>query len=124
MSEEKPERKVIHRRKIIGLKVYDAEARYIGDVADLGIPLGTVEGVYLVVRTIAGTTIEVPWKDVAKVGDIVLLSKTIELPKVTPKPTEVKPTTPRICPWCGKPATWIEQYKRWYCYNCGKYLPP
>jgi len=29
--------------------------------------------------------------------------------------------TPR-CPTCGKPATWIPQYKRWYCYNCQKYL--
>jgi len=28
----------------------------------------------------------------------------------------------RICPQCGKPATWIPQYKRWYCYNCQKYL--
>ncbi len=26
------------------------------------------------------------------------------------------------CPTCGKPLTYIEQYKRWYCYNCGKYV--
>jgi len=29
-----------------------------------------------------------------------------------------------MCPKCGKPATWIEAYKRWYCYNCREYLPP
>jgi hypothetical protein len=29
----------------------------------------------------------------------------------------------RYCPDCGQPATWIEQYKRWYCYKCKKYLP-
>jgi len=28
----------------------------------------------------------------------------------------------RYCPNCGQPATWIEQYQRWYCYGCQKYL--
>jgi len=27
-----------------------------------------------------------------------------------------------VCPKCGKPATWIEQYKRWYCYECKEYV--
>jgi hypothetical protein len=25
------------------------------------------------------------------------------------------------CPTCGKPLTWINEYSRWYCYNCRKY---
>ncbi len=29
--------------------------------------------------------------------------------------------TPR-CPTCGKDATWIEQYKRWYCQECKQYI--
>jgi len=28
----------------------------------------------------------------------------------------------RFCSDCGQTATWIEQYQRWYCYNCEKYL--
>jgi len=28
----------------------------------------------------------------------------------------------KFCPTCGKEATWIEQYQRWYCYSCQKYL--
>jgi len=28
----------------------------------------------------------------------------------------------KICPYCGKPATWIPQYRRWYCYNCQRYI--
>jgi len=28
----------------------------------------------------------------------------------------------KICPFCNKPATWIPQYRRWYCYNCRKYI--
>lgn len=27
-----------------------------------------------------------------------------------------------MCPKCGKPATWVEAYKRWYCYSCQEYL--
>ena len=27
-----------------------------------------------------------------------------------------------LCPKCGKPATWIEQYQRWYCYECKEYI--
>jgi len=46
----------------------------------------------------------------------------------TPKGAPPKATVPagqkaRFCPDCGQPATWIEQYKRWYCYKCKKYLP-
>ena len=34
---------------------------------------------------------------------------------------QAKPAV-RYCPSCGQPATWIEQYQRWYCYGCQKYL--
>ena len=27
-----------------------------------------------------------------------------------------------MCPKCGRPANWVEQYKRWYCYDCKEYL--
>ena len=33
-----------------------------------------------------------------------------------------QPQGPPKCPRCGNPATWIEQYKRWYCYTCKEYL--
>jgi len=55
-----------------------------------------------------------------------ILSPTI----VPAKRIEVKETEPPkeagqtpMCPKCEKPATWIEAYKRWYCYNCQEYLP-
>ncbi|MEW6070294.1 MAG: hypothetical protein AB1485_06725 [Candidatus Thermoplasmatota archaeon] len=25
------------------------------------------------------------------------------------------------CPFCGEPLSFIEQYKQWYCYRCGRY---
>lgn len=29
---------------------------------------------------------------------------------------------PQACPTCSGPATYIQVYDRWYCYNCGEYL--
>jgi endogenous inhibitor of DNA gyrase (YacG/DUF329 family) len=34
------------------------------------------------------------------------------------KPSEMS----RFCPTCGKKATWVDEYQRWYCYNDKKYL--
>jgi hypothetical protein len=57
----------------------------------------------------------------------------VAAPRAAPQPAA--PKTPptqaaapagqkaRFCPDCGQPATWVEQYKRWYCYKCKKYLP-
>lgn len=48
---------------------------------------------------------------------------------VPAKRSEAKAKPPKaagqvpMCPKCGKPATWIEAYKRWYCYSCQEYLP-
>jgi len=44
--------------------------------------------------------------------------KKITFRTVSASPSSGTPT----CPRCGKPATWIEQYKRWYCYDCKEYL--
>lgn len=40
-----------------------------------------------------------------------------EAPPPPPPPTGVTPT----CSTCGQPLTFIQQYGRWYCYNCKKY---
>ncbi len=54
------------------------------------------------------------------------------VPAAAPKAAPAQPAaakaapaaqTARFCPDCGQPATWVEQYKRWYCYKCKKYLP-
>jgi hypothetical protein len=28
----------------------------------------------------------------------------------------------QICPTCGQPLTFVQQYNRWYCQNCKKYI--
>jgi hypothetical protein len=44
----------------------------------------------------------------------------------SPSPTPPPPPPPlapvaQMCPTCRKPLTFIQQYGRWYCYNCKKY---
>ncbi|HZY71170.1 MAG TPA: hypothetical protein VFF67_09375 [Thermoplasmata archaeon] len=38
-----------------------------------------------------------------------------------PPPAASAPAVPN-CPRCGKPATWVPQYSRWYCYTDAQYL--
>jgi isoleucyl-tRNA synthetase len=42
-----------------------------------------------------------------------------EIMDVMDRPLPQEP--PRACVTCGKDLTYIEEYKRWYCYNCKKY---
>ena len=45
-------------------------------------------------------------------------------PGFVPNPvsTQVSSELPQMkCSNCNGPLTWIEQYKRWYCYKCSKY---
>lgn len=119
----------VSRSKILKMQVYTPSGKYVGIVEDIGFEPGTTE-IKLFIKTRAGTTLTVDWTDVKTVGDIIILGKEVEIPKAV-TPTAVTPTTTpttapiekEICPYCGKPATWIPQYKRWYCYNCRKYLP-
>jgi len=38
-----------------------------------------------------------------------------------PPPPPPPATATQPCPTCGQPLTFIQQYGRWYCYNCKKY---
>jgi len=119
------------------MQVYTPSGKYVGIVEDLGFEPGTTE-IKLFIRTRAGTVLNIDWTDVKTVGDIIILGKEVEIPKApatpavttttpttttpTTTPTPTTPTEKKICPYCGKPATWIPQYKRWYCYNCRRYI--
>ncbi|HYK92891.1 MAG TPA: hypothetical protein VEY07_02470 [Thermoplasmata archaeon] len=57
-------------------------------------------------------------------------------PAASPYPAAAAPTAPvaaapaaapapmgaPACPRCQRPATWVAQYSRWYCYNCAQYI--
>ena len=39
-----------------------------------------------------------------------------------PPPPPPPPSSPRFCGNCGKPLEFIQQYNRWYCRNCQRYI--
>ena len=108
--------KEIEKAREEALRRLSEKARALGANAVVGIDFETTEILegFIVVNAI-GTA-------------VVLEPASPEVPPLpTPAPTAAAPPKPaekaRVCPWCGRPATWIEQYKRWYCYHCGRYLP-
>lgn len=40
---------------------------------------------------------------------------------LVPSPPSPQSTVAQMCPTCGQPMTFMQQYGRWYCYNCKKY---
>ncbi|MBO3800634.1 MAG: PRC-barrel domain-containing protein [Candidatus Brockarchaeota archaeon] len=115
--------KGIPQSKLVGMQVYDPDCLFIGTVKELGIVPGE-GGITLYVSTKAGSVVEISWSDVKTIGDIILLSKKVEIPQpaVAPQPVQAAQPVAPNCPKCGKPATWIPQYKRYYCYTCKQYL--
>lgn len=44
------------------------------------------------------------------------------IPRMSRAPPPPPPmATAQLCPTCGKPLTYVQQYDRWYCANCKKY---
>jgi len=46
----------------------------------------------------------------------------VTAPYKTKEPESVVSEEEKICSGCGKPATYIDEYRRWYCYSCQKYI--
>ncbi|MEM3530504.1 MAG: PRC-barrel domain-containing protein [Nitrososphaerales archaeon] len=113
------ERKTITKEKIIGMQVINSEANLIGLVKDVSFAVGETK-MYMVVELKDGKIQEFPWEDIQAVGDFVLLKPKPKIEVITPTPSTQ--TAQPICPTCGKPLTYIQQYKRWYCYNEQKYV--
>lgn len=112
--------------KVVGMQVVDGDARLIGVVKDVSFAVGESR-MYLVVELKDGKIQEFPWEDIQAAGDFVLLRPKPKIEAVTPTPTVTPTQAPAaqaqtLCPTCGKPLTYIQQYKRWYCYNEQKYV--
>lgn len=113
--------KTVGRSKIIGMHVYGPDAVFIGTVKDIEFTLGEGKP-HLAVETRYHTLIKIGWEKVGAVEDIVLLREPVKVEAPPTTEASTQPVAKEICPSCGKQATWIQQYKRWYCYNCRKYL--
>lgn len=134
----------VSRSKLVGMQVYNPDGTFVGTIEDIVLPLGEGE-ISLQVMTRAQKTETIGWSKVGSVGDIVILKEKVEVP-VSAGKTAAPPPTPAVapaappaeekkgfgglfrkkekplCPTCGKTLTFIDQYQRWYCYNCGRYV--
>jgi hypothetical protein len=50
------------------------------------------------------------------------MDKSFTMPAFETPPPRPPPSSAPICPTCGNPLTYIQQYQRWYCYKEQKYV--
>ena len=102
----KPQRESsVSRDKLVGMTVIDGKGNLVGTVKDIGFTVGKA-GISLSVETKAGEVQEISWDEIQGAGDFVVL----------------KPPAQPTCPTCKGPLSYVQQYQRWYCYKCQKYV--
>ena len=67
------------------------------------------------------------WTSTRIVHEYIPATIILEVPEYLPPPVEqggqgADPEVP-ICEECDQPMSYIDQYQRWYCYDCKEYLP-
>jgi sporulation protein YlmC with PRC-barrel domain len=115
--------KSVTKDRLIGMKVIDGEGNLVGTVKDVGFTVGK-PGISLSVEDKAGEIQDVPWENIQGAGDFVILKPETGTQTVTPAPTLAQPAQQAqpTCPTCKGPLSLIQQYQRWYCYKCQKYV--
>ena len=137
------------RNELIGKRAYNPDASLIGEISDVGFSVGVNEPA-LIIRINDRVSIELPWEFVGHAKDIVLTKEAINVDnckqivstdssadsrvqvespqrsgpqqtQTTQEPLDVRGAQ-KHCPKCGKKASWIDQYSRWYCYKCKVYI--
>lgn len=115
--------KALTKDRLIGMQVIDSEGNGAGTIKDIAFTVGKV-GMTLIVETEKGQDKEVPWEQIQAAGDYVLLKPSATQtfgPQTVAQPQQAQTQQP-ICPTCGGPLTYIQQYQRWYCYKDKKYV--
>lgn len=115
MSKSQKE-KTVTKDKLIGMKVIDGEGNIVGTVKDVAFVIGKT-GVSLSVESKSGEPQEIGWEQIQAAGDFVILK-----PGEDQAPTPPETEAPHVCPTCKGPLSYIQQYQRWYCYKCQKYV--
>jgi len=110
--------KAVPREKLIGMQVIDTRGAIVGSVKDVSITVAKGD-ISLVLSTKWRTEIEVPWRDVQAVEDVILLSKPIERPPAPPtvpaQPQVTQGPSQISCPRCNASAPSAAKY----CPKCG-----
>lgn len=85
---------------VIGLSVYDSEARRVGIVKEIGIQAGQ-SGIILAVTKMDGSTAIVKWEEIRKIGEIVLLGGEVSSELRCPKCGNANAPSSKFCETCG-----------------------
>lgn len=120
MSENKG--KYVAVQRVIGMQVIDLKGTVVGNVKDVSVDLDERD-MALLVTTRSRTELNVSLDDVKSIEDVVLLSKTIEIPKpetMAPPSLTVPVPSPgtMACPNCG---TTVPSHAK-FCPKCGTKL--
>jgi sporulation protein YlmC with PRC-barrel domain len=112
--------KSVTKDKLIGMTVIDANGNTVGTVKDVGFTIGKA-GISLSVEDKEGEIQDIAWENIQGAGDFVVLKPAAQAA------TAVQPAQPAqqaqpTCPTCKGPLSYIQQYQRWYCYKCQKYV--
>ncbi len=85
---------------VIGLSVYDAEARRVGVVKEIGIQPGQ-SGIILAITKTDGTAAVVKWEEIRKIGEIVLLGGEVSSDIRCAKCGNTNTPSSKFCETCG-----------------------
>jgi sporulation protein YlmC with PRC-barrel domain len=119
--------KSVTKDKLVGMKVVSADGKLVGTVKDVGFTIGKA-GISLTIEDAEGETQDIAWENIQGAVDFVVLKPVVQaatepVPVVqTAQPVQQAQQTQPVCPTCKNPLSYIQQYQRWYCYNCKKYV--
>lgn len=105
---KQPKEKGITKDRLVGMKVIDGNGCLIGTVKDIGFTVGKA-GISLSMEDKDGELKDIAWEEIQAAGDFVILKPQTQVASQT-------------CPTCKGPLNYIQQYQRWYCYACKKYV--
>ena len=97
-------------RRLVGISVYDSNAFLLGTVKDIGLR-DNYSKIVIVISTTGQTESEVPWEQISKIGDIVLL-------KAQEPPKPVTAIASGKCNICG----FANRQDSRFCEQCGNKL--
>lgn len=123
--------KTLTKDKLIGMKVINADGKLVGTVKDVGFTVGKV-GIFLNVEDEEGEIQDIPWENIQGAADFVVLKPatarvaesvpTVQTAQPVQQVQQASHTQQAVCPTCRNPLSYIQQYQRWYCYTCKKYV--
>ena len=104
------------------MTVIDSEGNIVGTVKDVGFTIGKA-GISLSVESKNGSMTDISWDSIQGAGDYILLKPNAAQPAAAAtQPAQAAQSSQPTCPTCKGPLNYIQQYQRWYCYKCQKYV--